>query len=476
MQLLNFNNFVNEKYNSESQNESVRKFFTDILNKIKGWFSGPGSWLKNLAKLKNELGANSYKTSGFDFYDYSNSAVVESVDVVNEAEEKNKRKATMLEHPNPEVPNFSFKELEETLVLHWKSKKPPFIWGSFGIGKTDVVKQLGMKFKVPVILINLSMRDPVDFIGLPDIEKGEGGKPGRTVYNLPKFFPTDNGPDGKGGIIFFDELNRASGPVLSASLQLFLDRAIDEYKLPDQWLIIGAGNRSMEAPEVNDLGGALSNRVKQYNLVPDVGSWSDWAASKQDTQGNPLISGEFINFLLANKEYFHSYKGDPNSPWPSPRSWAEAAMNYKLLKEEQPKKSNNSDYVKRTLAADVGLDAASAFIDFLELLNKYSDADCELVYTIPEKAKMIPMDRADIAYAVILKIVYWRRDKGVTAAEFSNAIRFAIRIGKFEYSAAMIRNLKQQYPNSLKDKSVIKTLEDWADAYEKDVNKITSKK
>ena len=88
MQLLNFDNFVNEKYNPT--NESIKKFFTDILNKVKGWFTGKGSWLKNLQKLKNELGNNSWQETGFDFYDYSTAdAVVEKVTTINEAETKN---------------------------------------------------------------------------------------------------------------------------------------------------------------------------------------------------------------------------------------------------------------------------------------------------------------------------------------------------------------------------------------------------
>lgn len=476
MQLLNFDKFVNEKYNPQPKvNESLKSFFSDMLNKVKGWFTGKGSWLKNWKKLKSEFGdGDMFKEVGIDFYDYSTAKVSESK--INEAEQKNQRSGVALEHPNPEVPNFSFKEMEDALEMHWYSKKPPFIWGAPGIGKTDVVKQLAKKMGVPLILINLSMRDPVDFIGLPSIEQvqtKDGKTRGRTVYNLPKFFPDDNGPEEKGGIIFFDELNRAAGPVLSASLQLFLDRKIDEYELPSEWLIVAAGNRSVEAPEVSDLGPALSNRVKQYNLVPDVKSWADWADTKKDEKGIAQISPEFINFLISNQAYFHSYANDPNSPWPSPRSWTEAALNYKLIREKNPKKANDADFMKRTLAADVGLDAASAFINFLKLLDKFSDQDCEDVFKNPAKAKMIPLDRADIAYACLLKLAYFKREKGMTPAEFMSLVDYAIRMKSFEYSSALLKNCRQLYPNVFKDKAVVKKLEEWATAHDADAKKLT---
>lgn len=472
MQLLNFDKFVNEKYNPT--NESVKSFFSDMLNKIKGWFTGKGSWYKNLKKLKDQFEPGTmYKEIGIEFFDYSNAAVSESVETLTEAAEtKNQRKGIALEHPNPEVPNFSFKELESALELHFESKKPPFIWGAPGIGKTDVVKQLAIKEGVPLILINLSMRDPVDFIGLPSIEAGKNGKAGRTVYNLPKFFPDDNGPDDKGGIIFFDELNRANGPVLSASLQLFLDRKIDEYSLPSKWLIVAAGNRSIEAPEVSDLGSALSNRVKQYNLVPDVNSWADWAVSKKGTNDEALIDPQFITFLLANKEYFHSYTNDPNSPWPSPRSWAEAAMSYKLLLKKNPRKANDADYLKRQLAADVGMDAAHAFINFLKLAEVFTEKDVEDVFKNPMKAKLPDTKRADITYAVICKIVFSKRETGCKPDEYINYIKYSTRL-PIEFASAMIKMGRQQYPDVMKDKAVIKALEDWSDVFEKDLKKIS---
>ena len=481
MQLLNFDNIVNEKYNPI--NESVKSFFLNAIQKVKGWFTGKHAWLKNLRKLKSQFDQSQLNRAGIEFFDYTEGGadfVTEKANAINEAETKNVRKGVPLEHPSQEVPNYSFKEMEETLDLHFTTLKdyPPFIWGAPGIGKTDVVKQLAQKHKCYLILINLSVFDPVDFIGLPSIEKG------RTVYNLPEFFPTDNGPavegfpEGKGGIIFFDELNRASGPVLSASLQLFLDKKIHKYMLPSEWIIVAAGNRSVEAPEVNDLGAALSNRVKQYNLIPDTNSWADWALKQKDKEGKNKISPQFISFLLANKQYFHSYTGDPNTPWPSPRSWSAAAVAYKALVEKNPKRANDADFLKRQLASDVGMDAATEFINFLKLAEHFTDKDVEDVYKSPTKAKLPDTKRADITYAVICKIVFARREQVKSKEdyvkfipEYLNFIKYSERL-PVEFASMMIKMGRQQYPDVMKDKTVIAALEEWSDVFQKDLSKM----
>src|SRR5947207_14906471 len=119
MQVLNVDSFVNEKYSPV--NESVKSFFVNALQRVKGWFTGKHAWLKNLKKMKSQFDPTQLKRAGIEFYDYTEggkNSVKESVKAINEAETKNVRKGVPLEHPNPEVPNYSFKDMEETLERH----------------------------------------------------------------------------------------------------------------------------------------------------------------------------------------------------------------------------------------------------------------------------------------------------------------------------------------------------------------------
>ncbi len=465
MRLKTFEQF-NEQVANESIIGDVKNFFKNIIKNVKDWFFGEDAFIKNLKKLEKEV---PYKQSGIKFYDFREGAAVKE-SVVNEAETKNVRKGIPLEHPSSEVPNYNHEELKFELDRVFKDPSndgnpTPFIWGSFGIGKTDVVKSLAKEHGCVMILVNLSLRDPVDFIGLPSIEKG------RTVFNLPQFFPDENPKDEslKKGILFFDEMNRANGPVLSSSLQLVLSRELENYKLPKGWMLVAAGNRSIEAPEVTDLGGALANRVSHMNLVPDVKSWSNWAEVQKDKEG-PMIDYTFISFLMQNKEYFHSFTGDPNSPWPSPRSWSQAALNYRELLKKHPKMVKNTDFLTRSLAKQIGMDAATAFVNFLKLTNEFSKEDIEMVYTNPQKAKLPPKNgqnfKSDVTYAILSAIVFSKKETGMTVDEFINLIEYATRLKEFEYGTMVIRMVKQNYENVFKDKKVIKALEDFQDSPE----------
>lgn len=456
MRLKTFEQF-NESVANESVLGDIKNFFKSIIKNVKDWFFGKGAFVKNLKKLEKEM---PYEKSGIKVYDFREASVSESITAVNEAgETKNARKGLPLEHPSADVPNYNHEELKFELdrILKDPSNRAnptPFIWGSFGIGKTDVVKALAKENKLLMILVNLSLRDPVDFIGLPSIENG------RTKFNLPQFFPDESV---KKGILFFDEMNRANGPVLSSSLQLVLSRELENYKLPEGWMLVAAGNRSVEAPEVTDLGGALANRVSHMNLVPDVKSWAKWAEVQKDKDGT-MIDFAFVSFLLANKEYFHSYTGDPNAPWPSPRSWEQAALNYRDLRKNHPKQARNTDFLERSLAKQIGLEAAKAFVNFLKLVNEFSEEDIEMVYKDPMKAKLPPKAganfKADVTYAILSAIVFAKKEKGMTPEEFINLIKYAGRLKEFEYATMIVRMVKQNYENVFEDKRVVKALED----------------
>lgn len=459
MRLKTFEQF-NESVANESVLGDIKDFFKKIITNVKDWFFGKGSFLKNLKKLEEEM---PYEKSGIKVFDFRKGSANESVKI-NEAETKGSRKGLPLEHPSTDVPNYNHEELKFELdrVLKDPSNRAnptPFIWGSFGIGKTDVVKTLAQENELLLILVNLSLRDPVDFIGLPSIDLEKG----RTKFNLPMFFPDDSVPR---GILFFDEMNRANGPVLSSSLQLVLSRELENYKLPKGWMLVAAGNRSIEAPEVTDLGGALANRVSHMNLVPDVKSWSKWADVQQDKDGR-LIDFTFVSFLLANKEYFHSYTGDPNAPWPSPRSWEQAALNYRDLKKNHPKQARNTDFLERSLAKQIGLEAAKAFVNFLKLVQEFSEEDIEMVYKNPGKAKLPPKVgsnfKADVTYAILSAIVFAKKETGMKPEEFINLIEYAKRLKEFEYATMLIRMVKQNYDNVFEDKKVVKALEDLQD-------------
>ena len=121
-------------------------------------------------------------------------------------------------------------EIVKALKLLTQEKIPAFLWGSPGVGKSQVVSQTAQALGWDLRDIRALLLDPVDLRGLPRFENGN------TVWSPPGFLPHEGE-----GIFFLDELNAAPPMVMNACLQLMLDRQVGEYHLPDGWAIIAAG-------------------------------------------------------------------------------------------------------------------------------------------------------------------------------------------------------------------------------------------
>lgn len=83
----------------------------------------------------------------------------------------------------------------------------------------------------------------------------------------------NKGSDGAGcgGILFFDELSRASLDVFQACMTFFQDRMIEGlYKLGSQWAMVAAGNRVMDGVVMDHWDAAAYDRLLLMNFYPDV--------------------------------------------------------------------------------------------------------------------------------------------------------------------------------------------------------------
>ena len=237
------------------------------------------------------------------------------------------------------VRNVDSRELKEMIEKLYRSKsrggraKPIFIFGAPGIGKTQIVGQAADSLGVPMINLDLQFMAPEDFLGIPkvvDIVEPDAAKfketgeksflgSGATRSNPPSLLPRSNGADGKGGIIFMDEMNRANKTVLNSVMQFVQMGRLGEYVLPDKWILIAAGNRPSEA-DVAEFDFALADRFTIVNLEPKVEDWVEWAKSSGKFQP------EFVNFVAQNQELFHYLDDEKGTlKFPTPRSWTDAA-------------------------------------------------------------------------------------------------------------------------------------------------------
>jgi len=82
------------------------------------------------------------------------------------------------------------------------SHTPVMLWGPPGVGKSDLINQIGERNDVPVIDIRLSQIEPSDLRGIPfrDAKKGDS-----VEWAIPSMLPNAK-THGSKGILFLDEI------------------------------------------------------------------------------------------------------------------------------------------------------------------------------------------------------------------------------------------------------------------------------
>ena len=161
----------------------------------------------------------------------------------------------------------------------------PFIWGSQGIGKSQIIKQYSDNNNLDFIDLRLSLMEPGDLIGMPVIENN------KTVFKKPQWFPEEKSK----GVLFLDELNRANEDIHQAIFQLILDKRINGHILPKDWQIVVAGNYGDDYI-VQELDPALLSRFCHLYLIPDENEWLKWSNNKWPKQYTDIIIGKSILF------------------------------------------------------------------------------------------------------------------------------------------------------------------------------------
>ncbi len=111
-------------------------------------------------------------------------------------------------------PNGAKKSITRAL----KKKRPIFLWGPPGIGKSDIVGQITRSLsKSHLIDVRLSLWEPTDVKGIPYFDSNTG----TMVWAPPQELPSEEFAANYDNIVLFlDEMNSAAPAVQAAAYQL----------------------------------------------------------------------------------------------------------------------------------------------------------------------------------------------------------------------------------------------------------------
>jgi len=208
-------------------------------------------------------------------------------------------------------------QYKEALQTASQLKMPLMVWGAHGIGKSQITRAFCKDRELGFRDFRLSQIEETDLRGLPkDVERD-----GRLVT---AYLPPEDLPHEGQGLLFLDELNRASDPVLQSVFQLITERRLGSYRLPDGWTVVSACNFAGADYQVNNLDDALFDRFCHVVLETTskyVEEWTDWLVGKEGTDEHVL---NVIQFTTQSKEHlFAPVTEDIGHPvHPSPRSWS----------------------------------------------------------------------------------------------------------------------------------------------------------
>mgnify|MGYP005810048853 FL=1 len=152
------------------------------------------------------------------------------------------------------------------------------LWGPPGIGKSQAVRQIGEKIRentrksVNMTDVRLLLFNPIDLRGIPTANADKT----LAVWLKPKIFQMDPSDDVI-NILFLDEITSAPQSVQAAAYQITLDRVIGEHRLPENCIVIAAGNRTTDRSVAFKMPKALANRMMHIEITSSFDSWKRWA-------------------------------------------------------------------------------------------------------------------------------------------------------------------------------------------------------
>jgi hypothetical protein len=200
-------------------------------------------------------------------------------------------------------------EAKKSLRKCVKIQRPVFLWGAPGIGKSDIVKQIGDEQDRDVIDVRLSLWEPTDIKGIPYYNSDSG----TMTWAPPSELPTDKDST---AILFLDELNSAAPATQAAAYQLILNRRVGTYTLPKGVSIVAAGNRETDKGVTYRMPAPLANRFLHLELRTDFEDWLNWATSNK-------VHEQVVGYLGFAKQDLYDF--DPRSSsraFATPRSWS----------------------------------------------------------------------------------------------------------------------------------------------------------
>jgi hypothetical protein len=279
---------------------------------------------------------------------------------------------------------------KKSLRKAFKNKRPIFLWGPPGIGKSDIIKQLGTELDAHVIDVRLSLWEPTDIKGIPYFDSNDNTMRWAPPSELPN---AELASQHKQIILFLDEMNSAAPSVQAAAYQLILNRRVGTYHLPDNVVLVAAGNRETDKGVTFRMPAPLANRFVHLEMQVNWDDYFEWAVENK-------VHQDVVGFLSFSKKSLYDF--DPKSSsraFATPRSWSFVS---ELLTDDDVDVDTLTDLV----SGSVGEGLAISFMAHRKISSKMPNPTDILT------GKVKKMDSKEISamYSLTVSLCYELKD------------------------------------------------------------------
>jgi len=276
-------------------------------------------------------------------------------------------------------------QAKKSLLKAFQVKRPLFLWGPPGIGKSELVEGITNDLNGLMIDLRLGQMEPTDIRGIPFYNKDIGKMDWAPPVELPDEATAAQYPI---VVLFLDELNSAAPSVQSAAYQLILNRRIGKYKLPDNVVMVAAGNRESDKGVTYRMPTPLANRFIHQEMKVDFPSWLEWAV-------NNRVHKDVVGYLSFAKQDLYDFDAKSASrAFATPRSWTFVSQ---LLDD-----ASDDDTTMNLIAGTVGEGLAVKFMAHKKVAGKMPNpADI-----LSGKVKTLEVKEVSAMYSLVISMCY----------------------------------------------------------------------
>jgi hypothetical protein len=282
-------------------------------------------------------------------------------------------------------------QARKAILKAFKVKRPVFLWGPPGIGKSEVVSEITAELGGFMIDLRMAQMEPTDIRGIPFFNKEIGKMDWAPPVDLPDEELASQYPI---VCLFLDEMNSAAPAVQAAGYQLILNRRVGKYKLPDNVVIVAAGNRESDKGVTYRMPMPLANRFLHLEMRPDFTSWQTWAVNKG-------IHKDVVGYLSFAKQDLYDFDSKSSiRAFATPRSWCFVSD---LLNDED---DNDADTLFNLVAGSVGEGLAVKFMAHRKVAGQMPEPSDILA----GKVKELRVKEISAMYSLTISMCYELKD------------------------------------------------------------------